>query len=133
MARPLTTAEKIAVLERAYELMERGRRWTKRKFWTTKWVPKKGGGGDELVECYCLEGAIATAAQELGLRRTRTLATADVLTHQTSVQKWVLENTDFKSVINFNDWPHTKWGDVSRAMRGRLAQLRRELKREQTS
>lgn len=138
-----TTEQKLNICLRAEELLEGGNRWIRGE-WISRQPPRDGG---KQVDCYCLDGALAVAAVELGYvekKRTwrATLGYSDTgrrVSVFSVIKKYVEETSRLASigvfdglrhVYDFNDSNAVGWEDIETVLQKRIKQLKRRAAKE---
>lgn len=122
-----TDEEKLAIITRALELLDGGKRWIKRSWWSNRYINPKNPL--ELTECYCINGALETAAQELGLIAQR--REDEYVASSISLKTYIGDKFGIKKIYGFNDDLYTKWSDVSKALNGYKRVLSSRVKKSQ--
>lgn len=136
--------QKLNICLRAEELLEGGNRWIRGE-WISKRPPRDGG---KQVDCYCLDGALAVAAVELGyVEKKRTwraeLSHSDVGRRVSVfgvIKKYVQGSTrlagrigmwnGLEQIYDFNDSHIVDWEDIEAVLQKRIRQLKAKLRRE---
>jgi hypothetical protein len=127
-----TPEQKLAICERAEELLDGGNRWT-----TGAWLriqPPRDGG--KPTECFCLDGALAVAALDLGyIKRKRLWRDNDWLGKlnvgaRVSVLDYIKRRwskSPVEAIYDFND--RVEWPEVEGMLKGRIKNLRAQVAR----
>jgi len=124
LGKALTKPQKLKVLKRTRELLERPGGWVQGTFWTGKYTKQ---GLREDIPKMCLAGAAQWAAGELGylsgsgITQYDRLATTEVADH-ISLRDLAREK-GFEGVPEFNDRSRTRKKDVLALIDERIAQL----------
>lgn len=122
-----TDEDRLAILDKAHKLLDGGRRWIQKGFWLTQPVFRKRGKGTTRAECYCIAGAVETAAWKLGYTTAR--IAGEGIVECTSLYSVIRTRTPKGSnIYDFNDAQGRTWADVDEVFQTRMSQLRESIK-----